>query len=172
MPRPLRHPPRPPAQSVHTLTTSPAVIYEREPGGYPAATRRLYPIAAQLIAAALPRLAPFVCAFWRPLRHFAHPLTAQCAACISAANRVIVNTVVQKSTTACPSVVVAQVGGASWEVTRWDFNSAPSDGWVTTGSLRPVTGWGRVSAIGGVVGSFVSGAGSSDPAGWTTVRGG
>lgn len=63
------------------------------------------------------------------------------------------------------SVVVAQVGGASWEVTRWDFNSAPSDGWVTTGSLRPVTGWGRVSAIGGVVGSFVSGAGSSDPAG-------
>jgi hypothetical protein len=49
-------------------------------------------------------------------------------------------------------------------ITQWNFNSNPSDGMATSGTLTPSTGSGTFALIGGVTPTFVSGGGSTDPA--------
>ena len=62
---------------------------------------------------------------------------------------------------------VAAPGAGFWPyLAVWDFNSPTPDGQVTTGRWDPASGWGLVRPAGGVTGTFGSGAGSSDPAGW------
>ncbi|MEJ5170292.1 MAG: PEP-CTERM sorting domain-containing protein [Fimbriimonadales bacterium] len=41
---------------------------------------------------------------------------------------------------------------------KWDFNSYPSDGSSTTGTLTPVVGWGYASRVGSVTSTYARGA--------------
>lgn len=49
-------------------------------------------------------------------------------------------------------------------IVEFNFNSVPPDASTSTGSITPSTGSGTITTIGGVVGSFASGSGSTDPA--------
>lgn len=53
---------------------------------------------------------------------------------------------------------------AQFFVASWDFNSTVPDGNTGTGNWMPAQGSGSLSLLGGVSSTFVTGAGSSDPA--------
>ncbi|HEV2696198.1 MAG TPA: immunoglobulin domain-containing protein [Verrucomicrobiae bacterium] len=60
-------------------------------------------------------------------------------------------------------------------IAQWNFNSAPADGSLSTGSTLPSTGSGTASLIGGATATFATGdttfdpAGSTDNTGWNTA---
>lgn len=56
--------------------------------------------------------------------------------------------------------------GPATMIALWDFNSYPSDGSSTTGTLSPVVGYGTASRIGGVTGTFARGANDNLAMGW------
>jgi len=74
-----------------------------------------------------------------------------------------------KTTVTLAGILTLAVGMVSAQaqifVTSWNFNSPVPDANTGTGSLTPSVGSGTVNLMGGVSSTFVTGAGSSDPAG-------
>ncbi|MGC3956451.1 MAG: immunoglobulin domain-containing protein [Verrucomicrobiota bacterium] len=57
-------------------------------------------------------------------------------------------------------------------IAQWNFNSAPADGVVTTGSTTPSVGTGTAALYGGATATFATGDTAFDPAGSLTTPGG
>src|SRR5678815_3726221 len=65
-----------------------------------------------------------------------------------------------------------ELSAATTTIGRWNFNSAPPDSSVSTGSTAPSVGTGTASLVGGATGQFAAGSGGdpgSDNSAWNTA---
>ena len=79
-----------------------------------------------------------------------------------------------KSVVFAIAVMAVSSAAQAQTITQWNFNSVTPDNNTATGSLVPSVGSGTAALVGGTIGSFASGVGStdmvaSDNSGWGTT---